>query len=106
MAHHKSATQNGLRMQSSLSKEDGSNPATTPLAIVGIACRFAGGVTSPEKLWEFVSKGKNAWSMVPEERFNMPAFHHDQPDRYGRVSTEIRVPQKELSQGTNNSNVQ
>lgn len=62
-----------------------------PLAVVGMACRFAGGVSSPEKLWEFVSKGKSAWSTIPETRFNMPAFHHNQADKVGSVSGEIGV---------------
>ena len=52
------------------------SPKTEPLAIVGMACRFAGGVTSPEKLWEFVSKGKSGWSKIPEERFNQKSFYH------------------------------
>ncbi|KAI0454862.1 reducing type I polyketide synthase [Xylaria acuta] len=56
-------------------------PKTEPLAIVGMACRFAGGVTSPEKLWDFVSKGRSAWSRIPEERFNQSSFYHPQQDR-------------------------
>lgn len=91
MAHHNPATDSRPPMQSSLSKENGLDHATMPLAIIGMACRFAGGVNSPEKLWELVSNGKNAWSVVPEGRFNMPAFHHDQPDRFGRVSNGIRA---------------
>jgi len=32
-------------------------PKTEPLALVGMACCYAGGISSPEKLWNFVSKG-------------------------------------------------
>ncbi|KAK3938873.1 hypothetical protein QBC46DRAFT_291686 [Diplogelasinospora grovesii] len=52
-----------------------------PLAIVGMACRFPGGVSSPEKLWEFVSEGRSAWSNIPASRFNQEAFHHPQADK-------------------------
>ncbi|KAI8623341.1 reducing type I polyketide synthase [Xylariaceae sp. FL1651] len=52
-----------------------------PLAIVGMACRFAGGVTSPEKLWDFVAEGRSAWSKIPEKRFNQTTFYHPQPDK-------------------------
>ncbi|KAI1426762.1 putative polyketide synthase [Xylaria sp. FL1777] len=56
------------------------SPKTEPLAIVGMACRFAGGVTSPEKLWDFVSKGKSGWSKIPEKRFNQQSFYHPKSD--------------------------
>ncbi|KAI0543352.1 reducing type I polyketide synthase [Xylaria curta] len=56
-------------------------PKTEPLAIVGLACRFAGGITSPEKLWNFVAQGKSAWSEIPESRFNRSSFHHPEPNK-------------------------
>ncbi|KAI1205736.1 reducing type I polyketide synthase [Annulohypoxylon truncatum] len=65
---------------------DGSNgtttePKTMPLAIVGMACRFAGSATSPEKLWELVSHGRDAWSEIPTSRFNQKAFYHPDSNR-------------------------
>lgn len=91
MASNNPRTINGVLNEPGRSDGNSSETSTIPLAIVGMACRFAGGVSSPEKLWEFVSKGKSAWSKVPETRFNMPAFHHDQADKVGSVSGEIGV---------------
>lgn len=54
-----------------------------PIAVVGIGCRFPGGTSSPEKLWEILSKGTNTWSEVPEERFNWESFHHPDPEKAG-----------------------
>ncbi|WP_017660867.1 type I polyketide synthase [Baaleninema simplex] len=39
-----------------------------PIAIVGMGCRFPGGVTDPESFWNLLSQGKNAVGEIPERR--------------------------------------
>jgi acyl transferase domain-containing protein len=39
-----------------------------PIAIVGMGCRYPGGVRSPEELWELLAAGGDAVSGLPEDR--------------------------------------
>jgi acyl transferase domain-containing protein len=39
-----------------------------PIAIVGMSCRYPGGVKSPEELWDLVSKGGEGITGLPEDR--------------------------------------
>src|SRR5438445_2407734 len=39
-----------------------------PIVIVGMSCRFPGGVTSPEQLWQLLSQGGDGISGFPTDR--------------------------------------
>lgn len=56
-----------------------------PIAIIGMACRFAGDASSPEKLWQLCADGKSAWKAIPESRFAQKEFYHPDNQKQGTV---------------------
>ncbi|CAK7213230.1 Type I Iterative PKS [Sporothrix bragantina] len=54
-----------------------------PIAVVASSCRFAGGATSPSKLWDLLKQPSDVSRPVPPSRFNIRAFHHPEGDYHG-----------------------
>ncbi|MFK0068616.1 SDR family NAD(P)-dependent oxidoreductase [Streptomyces sp. NPDC091046] len=57
-----------------------------PIAIVGIGCRYPGGVRSADDLWELVRRGQDAISDFPQDRgWDITGTHDPEPGRPGHT---------------------
>ncbi|QKG20144.1 type I polyketide synthase [Actinomadura verrucosospora] len=66
--------------------QDAEAKAQEPIAIVAMACRYPGGVRSPEDLWELLTAKKDAFSGFPEDRgWDLERVHDPEPG--GRPGT-------------------
>ncbi|SEB30116.1 Acyl transferase domain-containing protein [Amycolatopsis tolypomycina] len=58
--------------------------AAEPVAIVSMACRYAGGIRGPEDFWRVVSEGADVYTGFPEDRgWDVDGLYHPDPDNPG-----------------------
>ncbi len=54
------------------------------IAIIGIGCRFPGGVNDPESFWNLLVEGREAVTDVPPDRWNVERFFDPEPGLPGK----------------------
>ncbi|RVX38747.1 ketoacyl-synthetase-like protein [Nonomuraea polychroma] len=59
---------------------------TEPIAIIGMACRYPGGASTPEGLWELAAEGRDAISGLPTNRgWDVEDIYDPDPDAQGKT---------------------
>ncbi|WP_234716549.1 type I polyketide synthase, partial [Mycobacterium tuberculosis] len=59
-----------------------------PIAIVGMACRYPGGVNSPDDMWDMLIQGRDVLSEFPADRgWDLAGLYNPDPDAAGACYT-------------------
>ncbi|WP_225830134.1 type I polyketide synthase [Streptomyces sp. NK08204] len=58
-----------------------------PIAIVGVGCRFPGGVTDTDTYWRLLTSGVDAIRDIPADRWDNDAFFDEERGKPGTINT-------------------
>ncbi|KAI1496579.1 putative polyketide synthase [Biscogniauxia marginata] len=59
-----------------------------PIAIIGMGCRWPGGVRSPSQLWDLLKEERDGWAEFSPDRINVEGFYHPNGRRPGSMFTK------------------
>jgi acyl transferase domain-containing protein/SAM-dependent methyltransferase/NAD(P)-dependent dehydrogenase (short-subunit alcohol dehydrogenase family)/acyl carrier protein len=65
------------------------NSVKEPIAIVGIGCRFPGGIKDTETFWHVLINGIDTMTEVPPDRFDINAYYDPEPQTPGKIVTRF-----------------
>ncbi|OJZ80854.1 hypothetical protein ASPFODRAFT_107916, partial [Aspergillus luchuensis CBS 106.47] len=77
-------TLRGEAQQQSSSDHPSSSWNNEHIAIISMACRFPGGITSPEEFWELLETGNDVITEVPQDRWDADALYDADPAAPGK----------------------
>ena len=55
------------------------------IAIIGVGCRFPGGVSDAESFWKLLVEGRDAVTEVPADRWNVERYYDPEPGIAGKT---------------------
>ena len=63
------------------------NHQREPIAIIGMGCRFPGGISDPDEFWQLLASGGDAITEVPSQRWDVDAHYDPSPEARGKMYT-------------------
>lgn len=75
------------------------NPTEASIAIIGAGCRFPGGASNLDKLWELLSEGRSGWTEIPKDRWHADEWFDAYPEaKQSMVTKHGYFLQEDISQ--------
>ncbi|MFF0772390.1 SDR family NAD(P)-dependent oxidoreductase [Nonomuraea wenchangensis] len=89
LAAHLDAALSGTVARRPVQATPAEGPADDPIAVVGMACRFPGQVTSPEDLWQLLIDDRDGVTGFPTDRgWDITGIYDPEPGKQGRTYTK------------------
>src|SRR6202046_4443941 len=73
------------RSLSTEAERSASGSADGSIAVVGMACRFPGGVDCPQAFWQLLAEGRHAITEIPGDRWNAAEHFDPLEDKPGKM---------------------
>ena len=70
-----------------MSNNESTAATADKIAIVGMSCRFPGGIASPGDYWQVLSTGQDVVTEISEERFGVDFYQHPNRKEPGKSVT-------------------
>ncbi|GDX84812.1 hypothetical protein LBMAG43_08540 [Methylococcaceae bacterium] len=58
-----------------------------PIAVIGLGCRFPGGIDSPESYWQALCDGLETMEEVPADHWDSQTYFSAEPNQVGKISS-------------------
>ncbi|MFY0631880.1 MAG: amino acid adenylation domain-containing protein, partial [Flavobacteriaceae bacterium] len=59
-----------------------------PIAVIGLGCRFPGGIINMDTFWDVLSKGKDVIEKVPKDRWDLSSWYSEDKNDAGKMYTQ------------------
>nr|ANR02553.1 LodL [Streptomyces sp.] len=88
LTHHLHQQTTGTHNSTTTTTPTTTTTTDEPIAIIGMACRFPGGIDSPDDLWQCVLEGRDVVSEFPVDRgWDLEGLYDPDPERPGTSYT-------------------